>query len=101
MAKKKVVKKKTVKKSVAKNNTKKKENKKGILSKKLIRKEELKTKKLLVYSLAIGIISFVIFMASSSITAKGVFGLATILSGSLVLLGIVVELILFLLKRRK
>ena len=80
------------KKSVKKKSTK-------ITSPKVLEKKRLKTARLLITSTIIFLISIVLYFATTPETLQGFFGFIAILSGAIVLLGITIEIILFLLKR--
>ena len=70
-----------------------------ITSPKILERKKIKTAKLLITSGIIFLISFVLYFATTPETLQGLFGFIAILSGAVVLLGITIELILFILKR--
>ncbi len=84
-----------------KKSVKKKSNKnQNITSKKVLEKKKLKTAKLLTTSVIVFLISFVLYLASTDeSTLEAIAGFIAILAGAVVLLGITIEVILFLLKR--
>lgn len=82
---------------MAKKKSMKKKSK--ITSKKVLEKKKLKTAKLLITSGIIFLISLVLYFATTPETLQGFFGFVAILSGAVVLLGITIEVILFILKR--
>ena len=86
---------------MAKKKSVKKKSKKTqkFTSKKVLEKKKLKTAKLLITSGIIFLISIVLYFATTPKTLQGFFGFIAILSGAVVLLGITIEVILFLLKR--
>lgn len=85
---------------MAKKKVTKKTTKKVDISARTLKKESLKTGKMLMYSAITLVVSIALFFASSNITFRGIFGLLAILSGALVLLGIIVELIIYFLKKK-
>jgi hypothetical protein len=87
----------TKKKSVKKKS--KKTNK--ITSKKVLEMKKLKTAKLLTTSTIIFLVSLVLYFATNPEAMKATFGFIAILAGATILLGITIEVILFLLKRAK
>lgn len=82
-----------------KKSVKKKSKKRQITSKKVLEKKKLKTAKLLTTSTIIFLVSLVLYFATNAETMKAMFGFITILAGAVILLGITIEVILFLLKR--
>ena len=86
------------KKKSVKKRTKKAQN---LTSPKVIEKKKLKTAKLLTISGIIFLISIVLYFATSEVILESFFGFIAILAGAVVLLGIVTEVIFFLLKRSK
>jgi hypothetical protein len=89
-----MVKKKSVKKK--KTVTKKSKAIPKITSPKVLEKKKLKTAKLLITSGIIFLISIVLYFATTG-TLESFFGFIAIFAGAIVLLGITIEVILFLL----
>ncbi|HKL23436.1 MAG TPA: hypothetical protein VJ895_01665 [Candidatus Nanoarchaeia archaeon] len=88
---------------MAKKKSVKKKSKKTqkITSNKVLEKKKLKTAKLLTTSTIIFLVSLVLYFATNPETMKAIFGFMAILAGATILLGITIEVILFLLKRAK
>ena len=104
MAKKKVTKKKTTaKKKVVKKKSpvKKKSTSKKNSQKKLdVNRSQKKANKLLIYSIIIFAISFPLYLfIDNPVYLYGIFGLIAIISGSWVILSVILELIFWLLKK--
>ena len=81
----------------------KKKVKKKTLSKaktsKVLEKKTRKTSKLLIYSFVIFLVSLVLYYATTIDIIEAVFGFIAILSGAVVLLAIISEVVFYLLKR--
>jgi hypothetical protein len=86
---------------MAKKKNVKKKSKKTINPKKVLEKKKLKTIKLLTTSTIIFLVSLVLYFATNLEAIKAMFGFITILAGATILLGITIEVVLFLLKRAK
>lgn len=85
---------------MAKKKVKKKTRAKPKTSK-VLEKKTKKTTKLLIYSFVIFLVSIVMYYATTIDVLEAVFGFIAILSGAVVLLAIISEVVFYLLKRAR